>query len=253
MTTGNLTQDVIRWFGETGFPLEMHTARVMHQHGFSVESSAVYSDPETNKSREIDVLAWRRDATAAFACLFPIECKASKKPWVVLTSPNQEFSFGGLWISTYTKAARSALGPKAMEFVRIYGEVFGGFTGGFSLKQAFSGEQDPAYTACISALKACRSLCDSQDDSQIAFAFPTIVVDTPIFELDQSPDGVVSVREVAFSHFNFSSHLNEYTKLVIHLVSRPELPKHAAKCRLLFDRYQTLFSDEIDELFKRGT
>ena len=253
MTAGDLAQEVIHWFGKTGFPLEMHTARLMRQRGFSIESSAVYSDPETNKSREIDVLAWRRDASAVYACLFPIECKASKKPWIVLTSPNQEFSFAGLWIGAYTKAAKTAFGPKVIEFVRIYGEVFGGFTGGFSLKQAFAGEQDHAYPACINALKACRSLCDSQDNSQIAFAFPTIVVDTPIFELDQSPEGAVSVREVAFSHFNFSAHLNEYTKLVVHVVSKPALPEHAAKCRLLFDQYQTLFESDIDELFKRGT
>ena len=253
MTTSDLTQEVIRWFGDTGFPLEMHTARVMHQCGFSVESSAVYSDPETSKSREIDVVAWKRDATAMYACLFPIECKASKKPWVVLTSPNQAFSFGGLWIGTSTQAARSAFSPKVIDFVRIYGEVFGGFTGGFALKQAFSGEQDPAYAASINALKACRALCDSKDDDQIVFAFPTIVVDTPIFELDQSPEGNVSVREVRSSHFNFSAHLDEYTKLVIHVVSRPAIPEHAARCKLLFDQYQSLFSDEINELFKRGT
>ena len=253
MTASDLTQEVIRWFGETGFPLEMHTARAMRQGGFSVESSAVYSDPETSKSREVDVLAWKRDATAVFANLFPIECKASKKPWVVLTSPNQEYSFGGLWIGTYTKAARSAFGPKVLDFVRIYGEVFGGFTGGFALKQAFGGDQDPAYSACISLLKSCRSLCDSKDESEISFAFPTIVVDTPIFELDQCPDGIVSVREVPFSHFNFSAHLDEYTKLVIHVVSKSALPDHAAKCALLFERYQTLFSEEIIALFKSGT
>lgn len=253
MTTSDLTQEVIRWFGETGYPLEMHTARAMRQGGFSVESSAVFSDPETSKSREIDVLAWKRDATAAYACLFPIECKASKKPWVVLTSPNQEYSFGGLWIGTYSKAARSAFGPKVLDFVRIYGEVFGGFTGGFGLKQAFGGEHDPAYSACISLLKACRSLCDSKDESQIEFSFPTIVVDTPIFELDLAIDGTVSVREVPQSHFNFSAHLDEYTKLVIHVVSKSALQEHSAKCSQLFDAYRALFTEEISALFKSGT
>ena len=252
MTNHDLQENLRSWFNKTGFPLEIETARAFFGQRFGVEHSAVYPDPETQKSREIDVLAYRRDETGVYGALFPVECKATDKPWVVLTNPEQYFQYGGLWIAAMSPKAREAMAYHVTEYLNFYEQAFGQTTGGFSLKQAFCGETDHAYTACMSALKAAHALV-ADEETNITFAFPTLVVNTPIYEYSEDADGQQIFKEVASSSFSFSAHMNGYSRAIIRIVSNRALADHAEKCRILSDHFKQLFLAKTKSIFRSGT
>lgn len=99
---------VREWLERQGFSLEMRTASAFRAAGFEVRQSSYYSDSETSKPREIDVVAIHPDYLGIVNIRFIIECKCSKHPWVLLNSPdtlayNRLFAF-----ATMSQKARDA-------------------------------------------------------------------------------------------------------------------------------------------------
>src|SRR5262245_57945867 len=96
----------------------MRSAAAFRQAGFEVRQSCHYLDPETNQGREIDVLATDPDYLGVVEIHFVIECKATKKPWVLLASDdtltgfNRIFTFGVL-----TKTAINTFVKRLKEFM----------------------------------------------------------------------------------------------------------------------------------------
>jgi hypothetical protein len=86
--TKDLTVSILDWLSKTGYPLELRIGRQLQKQGWHVNYGRRYSDPETGKSRELDVQAivgGVSPKTASVFCSFCIECKSSKdKPWVAL-------------------------------------------------------------------------------------------------------------------------------------------------------------------------
>jgi hypothetical protein len=247
----DMQEQLKKWFESTGFPLETETARSFFSIGYSVEHSAVYADQESEKSREIDVLAYKRDATGCFATFFVSECKSSDKPWVVLTHP-QYIRRGALWIALMSANARKALGGHIEDYLGVYEETFGASNGGYALKQAFAGQNDQAYAACICALKAASAFV-AGDTEAISFAFPIIVVDAPIYEYSEINDGPGEFHQVQSTSFMFSAHLKGYARTNIHLVSKDALPDFSKRCLSITSRYMQLFSEETMAIFRQGT
>src|SRR5689334_18263963 len=96
---------VREWLEMQGFALEMRTASAFRKAGFdNVRQSSIYVDVKTGKPREIDVLAHDMGGNAARGIIdirFFVECKSSKKPWVLLCSPevlvyNRFFTFAAM-------------------------------------------------------------------------------------------------------------------------------------------------------------
>jgi hypothetical protein len=101
---------VHEWLEKTGFPLEMSAAAAFRRAGFFVRQSSTYPDPQTEKGREIDVLASDSDFLGDFETSFVIECKASKKPWVVLRSADALAAYNRLFaFAVTTPLAREAI------------------------------------------------------------------------------------------------------------------------------------------------
>ena len=85
----SLESRITEWLETQGYPLEMVVAREFQSAGFRVLQSDYYSGPESNSSREIDVIAHLQEQVGS--CLvrlsFCIECKSSQdKPWIIFTS-----------------------------------------------------------------------------------------------------------------------------------------------------------------------
>src|SRR5689334_1798988 len=104
--TKSLAQSISEWLSEGGYPLELYVARTLKHEKFFCTKSPFFTDIETNKTREIDLIAsysvsnrfkQRLDLTLV------IECKKSSNPFVVLCndsdqmSVNQAVVFGNLW------------------------------------------------------------------------------------------------------------------------------------------------------------
>ncbi|UYC14027.1 hypothetical protein [Xanthomonas sp. CFBP 8445] len=249
MNSKAIGESLKRWFNSTGFPLEIEAARSFKHASFSVEQSSAYVDPETEKGREIDLLAYRRDATGCFNAFFAVECKSSDKPWVVLTSRDQHTRYGGLHIALLSQGARHALGDNIIDYVRIYAEIFGPSCGGYALKQAFSGQSDLAYAASVGSLKAA-SWISSEEELGLVFGFPVIVVNTTIYEYSESLSGEQNFTEVPDSSFEFRAYWKQNKRAFVRIVSSAHLDSFTQKCKLLVEQYQQLFSRDIYRAFR---
>jgi hypothetical protein len=86
--TKELTGSIFEWLSRTGYPLELRIGRELQKKGWHVNYGRRYNDPETGKSRELDIQAivgGVSPKTASVFCSFCIECKSSKdKPWIAL-------------------------------------------------------------------------------------------------------------------------------------------------------------------------
>src|SRR5438105_1869889 len=79
---------VRNWLEQQGFTLEMRTAAAFRAAGFEVRQASHYTDAETGKGREIDVVARDPDILGVVDIVFIVECKSATKPWALLCSPD---------------------------------------------------------------------------------------------------------------------------------------------------------------------
>lgn len=244
MPSTDIQLELRRWFNGTGLPLEISVARSLFQAGFGTLHSAVYLDPEVEKGREIDVLAYKTDPSGCFSAFIVVECKASDKPWIVLTNRHQYGEYTALSLSLMSQRARHSRGEEIFESLDAFNSIFGKSNGGYALKQAFSGQNDQAYVACMSALKASVALVSRKNDD-LSFAFPVIVVDSPIYEYSESEAGEQFFKEVTSSFFEFSAYLDTYVRTLIRVVSKGAIEKHALQVRAIAERYEAIYSGEI--------
>ena len=251
----NLESKVKNWLESTGFPLEMKVAAEFRSVGFDVRQSASYADQQTDKAREIDVLATDPDELGIVRISFVIECKASSKPWVILCSESALENYNRLLAFGLTSpAARESLAegiPRAhsrvSRFVLIENRA------GYGMREALgSKENDPAYAAANSVLKACHSLTRQDNPNQtdrLCFSFPVIVVDSPLFECTLTSEGGLHLKEVQKSAFLFSTRLPDSVGCLVHVVTSEELPRFARWAKDLAGALRQDFGHkEIDAL-----
>lgn len=226
---------VKKWLEGGGFPLEMHVAAAFRKAGFEVRQSSHYVDAETGKGREIDVLAKDPDFIGIIDIYFAIECKSSQKPWLLLASEdtvsgyNCIFAFGVL-----SEKATAAFGDRIREFVKTLPWLRKEGAVGYSFRQAFSEQSDRAYSAALSAAKACEHLVRPPDRRYVAplvLAFPVIVVDAPLIQCSLRKDGQLDLQEVDQGEFLFFAHLPHYFGSCIRVVSSEHLAVFAREAK----------------------
>jgi hypothetical protein len=226
MSESKLTERVKGWIEKTGLPLELQTVSDFRSAGFDAEHSSVYVDPESDKGREIDVVAYSRDALGLLYMFAVVECKASPNPWVVVVNESdpKRGVFGS--IGVVEKRAEGLLPDGFWMRGETAFKLRSSFTGGYALRQAFSNESDPAYTASLSVLKAAVAVIKSYTLSKprLLFAVPVIVVEAPIFECSFSKSHELTLRQVKSSEFIFTAHIPDRTRAVIRVVHRESLP-----------------------------
>lgn len=232
-----LEQKVLNWLQTTGFPLEMATADAFRKVGFEIRQSTLYIDMETTKSREIDIVAVDQDWIGAIQISVVLECKSSSKPWVVLKSQDAWANFNRIGMhSIMSDPARKILSSGIEE--KLQGHLARPSEGGYGLRQALSDGGDSAYTAAVSVLKACLDVARSEKglaSTVASFAFPVIVVDTPIYECTLMESGDLNLVEVRESEFLFACHTPKYTATCIKIVTKSELPAFAKKIKSSVD------------------
>jgi hypothetical protein len=91
---------------------------------------------------------------------------------------------------------------------------------GYALRQAFS-EIDSAYAAAINVTKACHHRVSDttpyRQSGDLCFAFPVIVVDTPILLCALNGKGEIVMQETDEGEFLFSGHELGTCIRVIHI------------------------------------
>jgi hypothetical protein len=249
-----LTKNVTDWLNKTGFPLEMEAAAAFREAGFDVRQSATFADPQADKGREIDVLAQDPDWIGILDISFVVECKSAQKPWVVFMSDDVLRHYNRLdAFGIQSGVARSILTKHILKGVRRALPLLSAYIerparGGYGFRQAMGGENDQAFNAAIAALKACHGVSQDGGEGQmprLAFAFPIIVVDSPIFECERNQEGELVLTEVQKSEFLFSAHIPNPVGCCIRVIRREYLTEAARESKKLADALRKeLASDE---------
>lgn len=246
-----LEKKVLDWLQSTGFPLEMTAADAFRQAKFDVRQSSTYSDPETEKGREIDVLAIDPDWVGAVEIAFVLECKSSSKPWVVLCSDDALANYNRFFaFAVSTDSARKALIQKGPD-LKTWPAIDRSSGGGYGFRQALLDNKDAAYTAAMNVLKACADLAresESKSYKPAAIYFPVIVVDAPLFECRLQPGGELALKEVQSSEFLFTAHVPKRVGCCIRVVTKDALPSWAAGARALATGLREDLKDQEDRL-----
>ena len=205
-----IEKKILEWIKKTGFPLEMEAAAAFKEANFEVLQSFIYPDSQQNKGREIDVVAHDPDWLGLIEITFVLECKSSMKPWVVLTSEDKLPYNRLLAFAISTKDAKDVMAKHLVNKGPLKNIVYSLETKGYGFHQAFGDKEDKAYTAVISLAKACANITIERDVKgfpRMAFAFPVIIIDSPLFECSRTDSGDIKIKEVDESSFLFSSYL----------------------------------------------
>ncbi|CAM2149572.1 Restriction endonuclease type IV Mrr domain-containing protein [Pararobbsia alpina] len=250
-----LESKLYEWIQKTGFPLEMDVASAFRKVEFDVRQAGIFVDRETNKGRELDVVASDPDSFGIIEVSFVIECKASSNPWVVLTSEdalarfNRIFAFGVL--SKDAMAAVVSRQPgKSPWFAK---HVSRSDRCGYGLRQAFAGNNDSAYSAAMSAIKGCHDLArrDLGDIPRLTFTFPVIVIDAPLYECSMDNNGELLLSAVDESEFLFSARIPDAVSTCVKIVQRGHLPAFASRMKTLARDTRIEFAKEEQDAFGR--
>jgi len=246
----DLTKKVINWLDGQGFSLEMKAASEFRKAGFFVRQSSHYLDTETGKSREIDVLASDWDITSNIQTDFVIECKSSKKPWILLTSPyttngyNRFYAFGVL-----TEKSLEVVVKRTEEFFDRFPWIEKSQVG-YSFRQVFGNNQDIAFSAAINVAKACEYQVRPQDQFPTIFgvAFPIIVVDTRLFQCSLQADGEILLEETMMGEFLFVTKFPKYFGTCIRVVTLKHLPQFVFEAKRVAGEFREFFKPEDKKL-----
>jgi len=250
-----VTEKVREWLQKTGFPLEMQAAAAFRSAGFDVRQSFTFPDPQSDKGREIDVLAQDSDHwLGVIEVSFVVECKSSQNPWVVLTSDDALSNYNRLFAFAVTSgAARSALSDRLTDLGQLTPYIERPSRGGYGFRQAFGKESDPAYSAAIGAMKASRGVAQDRVSSTIpklAFAFPVIVVDSSLYECSLAENEELKLTEVPQSEFLFSAHIPEQIGCCVRVVTKPRLEAFAQWAKQLAKAIREELKDEDKKVFR---
>ncbi len=251
----SITENVRAWLEEQGYPLEMRVAAAFRETGFEVRQSSVYIDPQSSKGREVDVIASDPDYIGCVEIHFVIECKSSKKPWILLTADDVLSSYNRLSaLGVLSDATRSTFGKRVVELIDSLPWLPKSSRCGYAFRQAFSGNSDLAYTAAMNVASACEYLVYPKGDSPSApfiIAFPLIVVDSPLLECTLQPDGKLQLDEVSQGEFLFVARLPSYFGSCIRIVTGDYLRDFAHEAKNVAERYREALMPEQERMVKQ--
>jgi hypothetical protein len=259
----SLEDKILDWLESQGYPLEMRVASSLTKANFWVRQSQYYLDPETNVSREIDVIATKTDILGFLEIDFLIECKTSSKPWLLFTSEetlnnyNRLFAFGVL-----SNAAKKVLVDHMFDSItkelfeeQIFSLPWFKKEGrvAYGMTQAFTSGSDVAYKASINTLKAALSRkieIENERSRQypLLFAFPVIVVEGQLFECYLNQNASIAVQEVEQSFFHFPTNIVGNVGTCIRVISAASMQNFCHDASELSERIMDLLKEDIEEI-----
>lgn len=219
----SLTEKVTEWINSQGYPLEMKVASKLNDANFYIQQSVRYIDSQTLKSRETDVVCTYNDSLGINQIQFAIECKSTKKPWILFTSKNTTYNRLFAYAITSEKA-RTAL-VKHLEGLRTSLTWFAKEEQiGYSLAQAFTDGIDTPYEAVVSAVKASLFLRRANQEnkfytSPFFFVFPVVITSSPLFECYLDENGIMNVQEIQEGFLFFDGEFEEHSGTCLRIVS----------------------------------
>jgi hypothetical protein len=222
-----MIDQIKKWLSEQGFPLEMRTASEFREAGFEVTLSGLYTDQDTGKPREIDVVALDFDYVGVTRIAFIVECKSSKKPWLLLCDPdvligqNRVHSFAAVSKNAASAMVEEKVFEALLDECPWFSEKE---PTGYSFRCAFS-EKDTGFEATSGVAKATVDFVNSAKDYQQCVGFPVIVIDSPLVRCMLDKNGEIHCEEVTEGKVFFKYGLEQPFRTCIRIVSLAHLAK----------------------------
>jgi hypothetical protein len=263
-----LLDKVHGWLDKQGYPLEMRVAAALRSKAdLQVRQGWHYADPETNQSREIDIVTTKSEFYGFAAVHFSFECKGTTKPWVIFTSEHTTQNYDrlrafGLTSSVAREVLVPALVPLAKE--KVSSEVVAACKQlpwlwdktavGYALVQAFDGNNDVPYAAMTSAVKAALHwFVDSPEHNSppsIMVSFPAVVTSSPLFECCLDKEGQTQLREINRGFLFYQRRIGEMLPVKVAVVSEKGLDAYIGDCMLATGILMNVFSPKVQEMWE---
>ena len=239
----------------TGGPFEMKVAQIMHKRQMSIQQAHYYVDPDLEKARETDVVAFGSfsfDTMAVLELAVVIECKYATKPFVLYRDPGHGFGdnpyfnriatpLGSRWLAQApTKPALQILplfrhedrvGYALATASPVSGTSPGSRDRNRDRDMTADPGADPAYKAMWGVTKATLALSKQlveEDDSfrRISVLFPVIAIRGQLFEAKLEAEEI-TVQEIQRGQVNWSHPASPTGRVLIDVVTEEALDAFA--------------------------
>jgi hypothetical protein len=244
MSDDDLENRLRAWLESQGYPLEMQVANSFAHAGFQVIQSEYYSDPQTNKLREVDVYAYlQRDIVRTFFRLAMIlECKAGKsKPWVVFVSEDS----GMADRARVVQRSSNMMGSSWLHEISLRKDVcdlsiFGlPMAPGYGITAAFTDGVDVPYAAIMSAAIAADSEAQAADTSRqglfFSVHFPVVVTEAPLFVCALGSDHTPKIERVEKTVLAWRNPVYRLPHCIVHVVQAAAIDTFVEQTRADFE------------------
>jgi hypothetical protein len=196
---------IAKWAESSGHTLEMRTARILREAGFStVIQGQHYTDPTTSEQRETDVVASHSIGSSGKQVIVELVCECkhtTDKLTVMLTHPLNVAPSLVIRRRAHTKHSKALLlelGTRP-ELQSLSISVIPNEPGYRMAFVSKSDRDDQAHKALLSLGSACRGIVD--DIARVApgvhvIAIPLLILSGKLFEARLNQNGAINVIEV---------------------------------------------------------
>ncbi|MFJ4281132.1 hypothetical protein [Streptomyces massasporeus] len=249
----SLEDRVRKWLSDQGYPLEMRVARIVGAAGAGWDHGRVYTDPVTEKTREIDLFGYFDGPRQELSVHVVFECKHSRdKPWVLFGTDRPGLTPTGLARSTpATPLVKKAL-ARTLRGRRMLSPVTDmtmfrapdGITG-FNLARAHTDNQDAAFHAVRGVSAAAEETArDIGSHGHAVLYLPVVVIDTPLIRCFlPAEEEDVQLEQVERGVLLTSSRPGSYT--FIHVVTVEALPSFMSQVAVESADLRTLLEPQL--------
>lgn len=260
----NLELKVLSWLRKQGYPLEMKAALAFKKatQSFVVTPGWHYEDPNNNIYREIDLICTKNEPYGLAEIHFAIECKGTSKPWIIFSSSDANNLNRLSAFSVMSRGARDVIAKKLFklgidadtefEHARSIPWFWKEGRVGYAITQAFDGNSDTPYAACISAIKSALFLkkaspLQSTEYRQFMLAFPVVITSSPLFECYLEENGELVLKEIETSFLFFTQPISDVPGTSIRIVNEKALQSFVSECSELSESVMQLLKPSIEE------
>ena len=204
-----------------------------------MSQSRHYLDPETNTSREIDIVASQGIYTGkTFATIrYIVECKRSpEKPWILFTRENKiiDWEYTGWYCTTaqgWNYIIHAAIDGKfdKLPFTYHLRDRIA-----YGIKTAFISGEDSAYKAMHSTVRCAISYINRAEKQKFGDSadinIPIIVLEGKLFDASLNGNGILNVHEIKEGVVLWDTIISGRSGLAVHIVTKEyieDFVKHA--------------------------
>ena len=243
------------WLEKQGYPLEMKVAKELLKNNFNTLQSNYYKDPETDKSREIDVVGQFGYAHKGYTVLFQliIECKNNtSKPWITFSSENHTIKDNDFLIqrpasNNGSKYLKFISEKKLLERTDFFNKPK---SFAYNITQAFETESDKTYSALMSVINAVKFRKDKTNHSfshtkSCEIYYPLIVLGGKLFDCYLDGKGESKIDEVENKILLWRNSQVGYNNTIIEIMTFESFSKRIVVLKKELEELMTIKSTDF--------